>query len=298
MIAASPLPMTPFGWGETLAAPPALERRLGGAVPALVRRWRDIPPDIDQHALDQHYLSVHLGGPKRLRRVGEGQSLVREVKAGAYSIVPAGAAYQWRTEGPIDFLHVYLDPATIDRCVAMDFDRDPRAVELRDSLGDDDRLLASVIGALAEALDDPDGWQQAYIDHLMQLLIHQLLRRHSDAGLAATPRVSHALAPYKLRRAIDFIETELARPIGVADIAAVTGTSPFHFSRAFRHATGHPPYAYLLERRLLRARELLSRPELALGEIARQCGFGGLTQFARAFRRSAGVSASEWRNRR
>ena len=275
MFADSRAPMTPFGWGETLSAAPGLDRRLGGAVPALVRRWRDIPPDIEQHALDQHYLSVHLGGPKRLHRAGEGQTLVREVEAGAYSFVPAGAAYRWRTEGPIDFLHVYLDPPSLDRCVTAEFDRDPRAVELRDSLGDDDRLLTSVVGALIETLHDPVGAQQAYVDHLMQLLVHQLLRRHSNACCDNTPRVPHALAPYKLRRAMDFIETELSKPIGVADIAAVTGTSPFHFSRAFRHATGYPPYAYLLERRLLRARDLLSRPELSWARSRVNAGLQG-----------------------
>lgn len=295
--AATGTPMTPLGWGDTLAGRPTLDRRIGGAVPALIRRWRGIPADIDQLALDQHYLSIHLGGSKRLHRNGEGHRLIRDAECGAYSVVPAGSAYRWQTEGPIDFMHIYLAPRTIDRFVARNFGQDHHRTELHDCLGANDPLISSLATALTDELANEDGIQQVYVDDLMQLLLIRLLRLHSDVSPAAS-RNLYALPPYKLRRALDFIEAQLDRPIGVAEIAAAVGTSAFHFSRAFRHSMGRPPYAYLLERRVAKAKLLLDSRTMALAEIARQCGFGGLSQFSRIFKKETGVSPSGFRNDR
>lgn len=286
--------MTPMGWGDTLAGQPLLDRRIDGAVPTLVRRWRGIAPDIDQRALDHHYLSIHLGGAKRLHRDGEGQRLTRDAAPGAHSFVPAGAAYRWRTEGPIDFLHIYLNPKVVDRFMSICLEQNPRGAPLRDCLGISDVLVASLAAALSEELANADV-QQAYLDDLMHLLLFRILR--TQVGGPATCESLHALAPFKLRRALDFIEDQLAEPIGVADIAAAAGASTFHFSRGFRHAMALPPYAYLLERRVARAKQMLAASGAPLAEIARQCGFGGLSQFSRMFKRATGASPSKFRRR-
>lgn len=289
--------LTPFDWGETLGARPMLDRRIGGSVPVLVRRWQGISPDIDQWPLDQHYLSVHLGGAKRLHREGEGHRLVRDTEASAHSFVPAGAAYRWTTKGPIDFMHLYFDPKTVDHFVASSFDRDPRAAELHECLGNSERLIDSLAAAILVEVSGEGGVQQAYFDDLMHLLLFQALRCYSDAASITMPR-PHALSPHRLRNAIDFIESHLAQPIGVSEIAASTGMSMFHFSRAFRISTGAPPYAYLLERRIAAAKHRLAEPGGSLATIARDCGFSSPGQFSRMFRNATGVSPGSYRKRR
>ena len=292
----TPASLTPAVWGEMLGGKPILDCAIGGAVPAQVRRWQGIAPDIDQRALDQHYLSVHLGGAKRLHRTGEGQRLVRESAADAHSFIPAGGAFLWRTEGPIDFMHVYLAPATVDRFIGTTFDRDPRNVELQDCLGVSDPLIGSLATALIDELSSDDAPQQAFLDDVVHLLLFHVLRRHSSAPSIGA-RNLYALPPYKLRRALDFIESQLGQAIGVTEIAAACGTSAFHFSRAFRHAMGLPPYAFLLERRMAKARDLLLASMLPLTQVAAECGFGGLSQFSRMFKQATGVSPSGFRNR-
>lgn len=288
--------LSPTSWGDSLEARPMLDHKLGGAVPALVRRWRGIGAEIDQAPLDQHYLSIHLGGAKRLHRDGEGQRLICDTRPTAHSFVPAGAAYRWRTEGPVDFMHVYVAPRTLDRFITSSFDRDPRGAELRACLGESQPLIDALAAALLDELTDPDGVQQAYIDDLMHLLMFRLLRCYSNVGSITRP-TQHALAPHRLRAAIDFIETHLAEPIGVAEIAAAAGMSPFHFSRAFRLATGAPPYAYLLDRRIAAAKLRLAAPGASLAEIARACGFGGASQFSRMFKSATGINPSRFRQR-
>ena len=292
----SPRSVAPEAWARTLSGAPILDRGLTGLVPATVRRWSGIDPDIDQFALDSHFVSIHLGGSKRLVRRGEGRTAIREVVSGAYSVVPAGAAFKWDTHGPVDFMHVYFDPRVVDGVIERAFDRDPSGVALEENLGEDDPLIRTLAGHLLAELAEPDQ-QQAYIDDLLQLFLCRTLRLHSNAR-GSRPTARHALAPFRLRRALDFIEANLARHISVSDIAEAGGISRFHFSRAFQRATGKAPYAYLLERRIAAAKTLLLHSGLALADVRARCGFASGSQFSRVFKAEVGMTPSAFRDGR
>ena len=289
-------PMRTAQWAQTLSGAPVLDRTVGGLVSASIRRWTGVAPDIDQPALDEHYLSVHLGGAKRLCRRGEGLTATRDVASGAHSMVPAGAAFRWETTGPVDFVHFYFSPTIVDRVVATAFDRDPANVSMHEALGDEDPLIHALTLNLIDELSHGD-CQQAYLDDMLHLLLCRALRNHSDAR-SNTPQARHVLAPYRLRRALDFIDAHLAEPIGVSDIAQASGISRFHFSRAFQQAIGRSPYAYLLDRRIAAARALLIGSDAALSTLGAQCGFSSASQFGRIFKRETGTSPSSFRNAR
>ncbi len=289
------VPSSPDRWGHSLSAPPILDKLVGSAVPTTIRRWRGISPDIDQAALDHHFISIHLGGAKRLHRRGEGSAAERDVGPGAYSVVPAGAAFRWQTEGPIDFAHFYFDPKIVDNVVAAAFDRNPSFVGMEETLGESDPLIEALALGLLEEVEGDDS-QQAYIDDMLHLLLCRVLRLHSNVRRSA-PLARHVLAPFRLRRSLDFIEANLARQIGVEDIAAASGVSRFHFSRAFRETTGSAPYAFLLGRRLAVAKMLLINGAQPLAEVAAQSGFTSLSQFSRMFKRETGICPSSFRQR-
>ena len=291
----SPCFTSPAAWSTSLSGPPVLDRAVSALVPAHVRRWRGIDPAIDQSALDHHFVSIHLGGAKRLRRTGEGTPQYRETTSGAHSVVPAGAAFRWDTEGPVDFAHVYFAGAVFDRVIEEAFDRNPAGIDLHDALGIDDPLVGALVSAIIDELEDTAPSQRAYLDDLVHLLAQRILRMHSNVSEAAGG-ATQLLAPFRLRRAVEFIEANLASPIGVAEIATAAGISAYHFSRAFRHATGKPPYAFLLDRRLVRAKQLLAKGDASLTAVAQQCGFSSLSQFSRMFSRSFGVAPTRYRN--
>lgn len=283
-------------WGCTLSGAPVIDRRVSDLVPVHVRRWQDIEPKIEQAALDQHFVSLHLGGDKQLIRQGEGARLTREAPSGAHSVVPAGAAFRWDTQGPVDFAHIYFDPAVLDRIIAETFDRDPARVALHESLAVTDDLVRSLAVSLLDELEQDDP-QSAYVDEVLHLLLCRLLRLHSDAR-SSGQYARYMLAPVRLKRALEFIDDNLGAAIGVPEIAIASGVSPYHFSRAFRQATGRPPYAYLLERRMEKAKTILCGSGIALSSVAQQCGFASLSQFSRMFRREVGVTPTHFRNQR
>lgn len=261
---------------------------------ALMRWWRDVEPVIAQPALDHHYLTMHLGGAKRIERRGEGRTEIVDIETGALSLVPAGSVFQWSTSGPIEFAHLYLAPQAIQRLSAEEFDRDAAASGLEDRLGVRDPLLQALFLTMLEESTALSAGSRLYLDTLLHSLMLRLLRNYADAP-SAPLRARHSLAPMRLRRVLDYIEAHMADDIALADLAAVATSSPFHFSRAFATVTGMPPYAYLMHRRIERAKSLLTGGSEPVATIAAQCGFHSSGQFSRMFKRATGISPIRYR---
>lgn len=93
------------------------------------------------------------------------------------------------------------------------------------------------------------------------------------------------------------IEREYGQPLTVAALARTAGCSPFHFIRAFRKAYGLTPGRFLRQRRLDRARELLSATPTPVTEICVAVGYTSLGTFSRVFRETTGESPSAYRRR-
>jgi AraC family transcriptional regulator len=73
--------------------------------------------------------------------------------------------------------------------------------------------------------------------------------------------------------------------------------SRFHFSDVFRRTTGLSPYAYVVARRMEKAKVLLSTTRLPVADVAWRLGYANAAKFARQFRRHTGVNPSAWRSR-
>ena len=108
-------------------------------------------------------------------------------------------------------------------------------------------------------------------------------------------RTVAALAKWRLNKAIDFIEANLATPILLADMAAAAGLTRMHFAAQFRAATGLRPREYLLRRRIERAQALLATPEVSLVDTALSVGFQTQAHFSAVFRRFVGQTPGGWR---
>ena len=67
------------------------------------------------------------------------------------------------------------------------------------------------------------------------------------------------------------------------------------FSRRFRETFGCPPYAYVITRRLERARELIEKSALPLKQIAPACGFNDQAHMTRVFKARLNVTPDQLR---
>ncbi|HZQ15750.1 MAG TPA: helix-turn-helix transcriptional regulator [Gaiellaceae bacterium] len=98
-----------------------------------------------------------------------------------------------------------------------------------------------------------------------------------------------------LRRARDLIDREYARPLDVAALARRALMSTAHFSRRFKEAYGETPYAYLMTRRIERAKLLLRRGDLSVTEVCLAVGCTSLGSFSARFTQLVGATPTAYR---
>ena len=145
-----------------------------------------------------------------------------------------------------------------------------RSAEDGASLGDGLRTKAACYGALAEAIEALPA-----------------------ARLAVLSR--HGLAREQVDRALDHMDRHLGDDLRITDIAGLCGYSADHFIRRFRRAIGQTPSAYLTERRVATASQLLVFTDLTIDEIAERVGYRNRYYFTRVFARTMGTPPARYR---
>jgi len=126
-----------------------------------------------------------------------------------------------------------------------------------------------------------------------------LLLHHGHNYSAALTRPTPAIASRDVKRAIDFIESNVAAPISISDIVAASAVSGRALFKHFRRFTGLSPMQYVREARLRRVHEALSsaQPDEHIATIAARWGFSHAGRFARDYRRRFGETPLETKRR-
>jgi AraC-like DNA-binding protein len=118
------------------------------------------------------------------------------------------------------------------------------------------------------------------------------------AALAAVRRAPAAPTGREARRVVDairFIESDVARPISLTDLAAVAGMSKYHFLRTFRRLAGVTPHQYLISARMRRSALGLASSRRPVLDVALDSGFGDLSTFNNRFRMTFGLTPTQYR---
>ena len=98
-----------------------------------------------------------------------------------------------------------------------------------------------------------------------------------------------------IRTACSFISEHSAEDISQTDVAAVTGLSPFYFSKIFKEYTQMSFPAYLASIRVQNAINLLADENLTITDCAFMSGFQSTTTFNKVFRDTTGCTPREYR---
>ena len=123
--------------------------------------------------------------------------------------------------------------------------------------------------------------------------IHALLDAPLSRGRAN--RLRGGLSPAALLRVQLFVEANLSQPIRLPDLAERAALSAYHFARAFKTSTGTTPRAFIEQRRIEKAKQLLRESVLPLADIALEAGLGTQSRFTTAFRRTTGFTPAVYR---
>ena len=164
---------------------------------------------------------------------------------------------------------------------------------LSSTSADSNDALASLLTTAAVALDTDRRAAKSCIQRAAALLGIDL---SSEAdGTAGHSCLQGGLAPWQAKHIRSLIEDKLDSSIRATDLAGVVRLSTSYFFRAFRQTFGESPRAYIMQRRIRRAQELMLTSRLPLSQVALECGLCDQAHLCRVFRRIVGINPNAWR---
>ena len=168
-------------------------------------------------------------------------------------------------------------------------------VTVAPSLAVHDPLLHHIALVLQVALEGEGVAGQLYAKTVADALVVHFLSRYA-ASRPALSAVTGGLSPSKLRRTTAYIQEHLERDLSLVTLAAVGQTSPAHFARLFKHATGLAPHQYVITCRMEQAKRLLAETDTPLIEIGAQVGCADQSHFTALFRKHVALTPKAYRD--
>lgn len=144
---------------------------------------------------------------------------------------------------------------------------------------------------IRELMDNAElhGCSSAFFSHSLGFLLRRLTSTHSvPADTDVAP-----LDELRLNKVIDLMEADLGDDLTVRGMAAEVAMDITNFAKAFRGATGMPPFAYLTQRRMNAAKSMLQHGH-NVTSIALSLNYSNPSKFSAAFKRCVGHSPTDW----
>lgn len=101
-----------------------------------------------------------------------------------------------------------------------------------------------------------------------------------------------------VHRCKTYVEEHLGEPITLTTVAESVNMNPAYLSHVFKKATGSNLFDYITERRIAEAKHLLKTTYLKIFEIAKAVGYPDQRYFCQVFKKKAGMTAVEYRNKK
>jgi AraC-like DNA-binding protein len=197
--------------------------------------------------------------------------------------------WQEKTESPTPAVHpALMMHATYESLQA-------ERITIVPCLKADDPLLQHMALVLQAAVEGEGVAGHLYAESLADALVVHFLRRYV-AARQSMKELTGGLSPYKLRCTTAYITAHLDQELSLATLAAISQTSPAHFARLFKHATGLPPHQYVITCRMEHAKQLLAETDVPLSEIGLQVGCADQSHFTALFRTHAFLTPKAFRD--
>ncbi|CAN5915134.1 AraC family transcriptional regulator [soil metagenome] len=255
-----------------------------------VTRWRalaDVRSEARAEASDQHVIAIALRNQNVRFSVAGRTVHDGPVAPGMLHVSPPGAEASCVFRGPYDVLHLHVPDELISK-LRQDA-AGHGALACWSTLRCEPTVLA-LARPLLDAENIGGSFGRLYADHVALAVVAVIL----GSAHALKPPATAGLSTWRMKRALDYIEANLAGAVTLADIASAAGLTRMYFAAQFRTRTGLRPHEYLLRRRIERAQQLLVRPGASVVDAALAVGFHSQSHFTTVFKRYVGQTPRAW----
>lgn len=214
-------------------------------------------------------------GRKRFRAA----KAVHDVAAGGLSIVNPGDTHTGGVLGTDQLLRYTAVYPSAELLAEAGL---PAGADLRPSVIEEPRLNALFSRALAPTAD------AAEVEESLLIALSGVASRFAQSP--APPERAHSRA---VRRAVEYIVSDIAAEHRLENIAGVAAISPRHLIRSFRGSIGMTPQEFVRQERVRQAAARLRRGE-ATAQVAHLVGFADQPHMTRAFRKVMGTTPAAY----
>lgn len=262
------------------------------SVPGLTAEYARLPAGRGPSSTAGHAIGVAFTPQRRaVWQVGREQHRAASFPPGAVFIVPA-EGLDWAEWSQVsESVEMWLDTGLLGQLSQLGGGAPRVAFDYVEAINDP--VIVNVASLVRQSLFS--GYPPAArLESLAPFLATHVLERYQGLRLPRPGRI-RKLDRTVLARVADYIDAHLERPLSVVQLAGIAEQSPYHFTKAFKAATGSPPHAFVAARRMERALVLLQQTSLPVGRVARLVGFESLPHFRASFLRAWGESTAAYR---
>lgn len=178
-----------------------------------------------------------------------------------------------------DFLTEHSEKGSeLDLCFRMALKEDSSVIRLSAS---DSGILFETVKLLAQTDQD-----SSYASDMYRRILFLKLLIELNRCCIKNPGVFHKTARYdkKIVEMIHYINENLSGDLTIETLSACFYLSKYHMMRKFKEETGYSMHQYILEKRILAARNKILEGEPAM-TACMECGFKDYSTFSRAYKK-------------
>lgn len=257
-------------------------------------QWHDMATSgsVSSPSLDYDVVGMRTAGLVKLTQWRDDKVHTGVSNIGNVTVQPRGMDSTWAWDGPGSIVVMRIPFHLLQQAVDAPVKGGRRSTELVNCFGLHDPFIERIAWHFVDELRSPAHPAQAYIAQALSytLALHMVHRFDYLSVLRSEP--VHRLSVRALARVHAFIEEHLHGPIDLQALADVANVSRFHFARLFRGSMGMSAMAYIEQKRMRRARDLIRSRHLNVAQVALAVGYEDQSYFSRRFRLVVGVAPS------
>lgn len=148
--------------------------------------------------------------------------------------------------------------------------------------------------AIVEEMAQKGKFNELIVDHLVMILIMNVIRR-TESSLRlfeGDPKINKDCLFIE-----NYINTHYRENITLDLLAELTFLNKYYISHEFKKYSGQSPIDYVLNKRLIESKKLLSSTDISITQVSAIVGFSNSSYFSQYFKKNIGLSPSEYRNK-
>lgn len=240
----------------------------------------------------QHTLAVHFKDIQGVHRKLGNDIFQNNISKGDIDIIPANTIHQSSWDNISEFIFMSLDSVKASQVAYQLYGTEHLKISPR--LSSQDYIIRYLGEELKSELLLNNWCNKFYIDSIFNTICAYLFKTYSNQKLTIKRSYS-GLSQHQLNYAIDYFNANLSEKIRLTDIAEVLSINQYHFNRLFQQSMGIPPYRYVNNQRIEKAKRLLRQTKLSIADIAMECGFCNHSSLTKHFRNNVGTTPKQYR---